>query len=138
MALGGAGLRGRGRPHPLEGIAETPIPTPAPQSSSAAGAARVVAGAARVVLFADLSEVDEAEGCGAIIRGVRDARRRGLATEEIDARNGSDAATPHRLLLAPTLIVLDGAGRELKRFEGESPQTIRAIQAELERLAAAR
>lgn len=107
------------------------IPSPAAKSSP-------VAGAPRVVLFADLSEVDEAEGCGAIIRVVREARRRGLAAEEIDARSGADASARYRILVAPTVVVLDAAGRELRRFEGESPQTVRAIQTELERLATAR
>lgn len=92
----------------------------------------------RVVLYADLSEVDEAEGCGAIIRGVRDARGRGVAAEEIDTRERSDAPARYRLLLAPTVLVLDGSGREQRRFEGESPETVRAIQAELRRLAATR
>jgi len=44
----------------------------------------------RVVLFADLGEADEDEGCGAIIRGVREAAARGVAVQEIDARRSSE------------------------------------------------
>lgn len=81
----------------------------------------------RVVLFADLAEVDEKEGCGAIIRGVRGAARRGTATLEIDARQPSDQLARYRLLVAPTVLLFDGAGREVARFEGEAPETVRAI-----------
>lgn len=105
-----------------------PVPAATPDSPTSGTATRVV-------LYADLSEVDEAEGCGAIIRGVRDARGRGVAAEEIDARSGSDAPARYRLLLAPTVVVLDSVGREVRRYEGESPETVRAIQAELQRLA---
>ena len=82
---------------------------------------------ARLVLYADLSEIDEAEGCGAIIRGVREAVRRGVATEEIDARRSSDRLARYKLLVAPSVLLLDEAGREVKRYEGESPDTVRAI-----------
>jgi len=86
---------------------------------------------ARLVLYADLSEVDEAAGCGAIIRGVRDAARLGVATEEIDARKPSDRLARYKQLVAPSVIFLDEAGREVKRYEGEAPDTVQAI---LERL----
>lgn len=103
-------------------------PTPKPAAS----------GAPRVVLFVDLSEVDEKEGCGAIIHAVRAAAKRGLATEEIDAREPGEAAKRYRLLIAPAVVVLDAEAREARRFEGESPATVMAIKAELERLAPAR
>ena len=82
---------------------------------------------ARLVLYADLSEVDEAEGCGAIIREVREAARRGVTTEEIDARKPSDRLARYKLLVAPSVIFLDEAGREVKRYEGEAPDTVRSI-----------
>lgn len=82
---------------------------------------------ARLVLYADLGEVDETEGCGAIIRGVREAARLGVATEEIDARKPSDRLARYKLLVAPSVIFLDEAGREVKRYEGEAPGTVRAI-----------
>lgn len=106
--------------------------------SKAAAASAVPAAAPRVVLFVDLSEVDEQEGCGAIIRAVRDARKRGVATEEVDARDPGDRAKRYRLLVAPAVVVLDPSGRELKRLEGESSDTIRAIRAELDRLTPSR
>lgn len=95
-------------------------------------------GATRVVLFVDLSEVGEEEGCGAIIRAVREAALRGIAIEEVDARDPGDRAKRYRLLVAPAVVVLDRSGRETKRLEGESPDTVRAIRAELARLAPGR
>lgn len=95
-------------------------------------------GATRVVLFVNLSEVGEEEGCGAIIRAVRDARKRGVATEEVDTRDPGDRAKRYRLLVAPAVVVLDGSGRELTRLEGESSDTVRAIRDELDRLAPGR
>lgn len=89
---------------------------------------------ARVVLYADLGEVDETEGCGAIIRGVREAARLGVATEEIDARNSSDRLARYKLLVAPSVLFLDKAGREVKRYEGETPATVRAILERIQNL----
>lgn len=94
--------------------------------------------APRIVLFVDLSELGEEQGCGAIISAVRDAKKRGVATEEVDTRDPGDRAKRYRLLVAPALVMLDGSGREVKRFEGESPDTVRAIRAELDRLAPGR
>lgn len=95
-------------------------------------------GTTRVVLFVDLSETEEEEGCGAIIRAVRDARKRGVATEEVDTRDPGDRAKRYRLLVAPAVVVIDGSGHEVKRLEGESSDTVRAIRAELDRLALSR
>ncbi|MDL2717673.1 MAG: hypothetical protein PT977_07965 [Acidobacteriota bacterium] len=106
--------------------------------SRAAAPAPVPTGATRVVLFVDLSEVGEEEGCGAIIHAVRDARKRGVATEEVDTRDPGDRAKRYRLLVAPAVVVLDGSGREVKRLEGESSDTVRAIRTELDRLAPGR
>ena len=91
------------------------------------------AAAVRVVLFADLSEADEAGGCGAIIESVREAAKRGIATEEIDARSTPQAAH-YRLLVAPAVLLLDTGGREVRRFEGESATTVRAIVKEMKAL----
>ena len=93
--------------------------------------------ASRVVLYVDLGEVDEAEGCGAIIRAVRQAKKRGVATEEIDARSAEPPAR-YRVLVAPAVLILDAAGHEVRRFEGESAKTVRAIEAELGKLAVSR
>lgn len=95
------------------------------------------AGRARVVLYVDLGEVDEAEGCGTIIRAVRRAGKNGVATEEIDARSAEPPAK-YRLFVAPGVLILNAAGQELARFEGESPKTVRAIEAALGKLTAPR
>jgi cytochrome c-type biogenesis protein len=77
-------------------------------------------GADKVVLYADLSETDEAEGCDAIIRGVRDAAKRGSPVLDVDARNPSGDVARYRLLAAPGVLFLDDPGGEVAGLEGES------------------
>lgn len=89
----------------------------------------------QVVLFVDLSEEDEEQGCGALIRAVRTAAARGIRTEEIDAREPGERAGRYRLLVAPTVITLDAEAKEIRRFEGESPDTVRGVREHLEQLA---
>ena len=110
---------------------------PRPSATVATPATVPSISASRVVLYVDLGEVDEAEGCGAIIRAVRQANSRGVATEEIDARR-ADPPARYRLLVAPVVLILDATGHEVHRFEGESAKTVRVIEAELGKLAASR
>lgn len=86
------------------------------------------------MLFIDLSESTEVKGCGEIIGAVRQAARRGVPTEEVDVRDPGDRAKKYRLLVAPTVLIVDAGGHEQGRFEGESPETVRAIQAALSHL----
>ena len=90
--------------------------------------------APQVVMFVDLAEGDEVGACGEIIHDVREAARRGIATEEIDARDPGTRAEHYKLLVAPAVLILDASGREVRRFESEAPQTIAAIREELARL----
>ncbi len=91
--------------------------------------------AARVVLFADMSEAgEEGCGCGKIILLVRETARRGVPTREVDSRSPGDLTKSYRFLVDPTVLVLDPSGHEFRRFEGESAETIQAIQTELQRL----
>lgn len=99
-------------------VSPTPKPTRTPQ----------------VVMFVDLGETEEAGGCGTIIRDVREAARRGIATEEIDARESGPQAEHYKLLVAPAVLILDASGHEARRFEGEAPKTVTAIRDELARL----
>ena len=108
-----------------------------------AGRSQVASGGAaarrrQVILFVDLSEGGEEAGCGAIIHAVRAAAKRGVVTEEIDARAPGDRVETYRLLIAPAVVVLDADGREVRRFEGEAPDTVEAIRTELDRVAPAR
>ena len=104
-----------------------------PAATAAAAPRATPPSGARIVLYVDLGEVDEAEGCGAIIRVVRRVGKSGVATEEIDARSAEPPAK-YRLLVAPAVLILDAAGHELSRFEGESPKTVRAIETAVDKL----
>ena len=53
---------------------------------------------------------------------------------EVDPRSGSDLLREHRVVVEPTVIVLDDGGEEVARFEGEDPKTIAAIGLALDEL----
>ena len=88
--------------------------------------------ATTVVLVANMGEADEECTCGEIIRAVRAASKRGVATREIDTQNGKDDAREFRALVVPTVVMLDGAGNEIRRYEGESSDAFRKIKADLD------
>ncbi len=88
-----------------------------------------------VVLVADLSEADSAnDTCARIIQAVREARSRGISVTELMPNSDSVLLKSHRIVVAPTVLVLDKDGRELSRFEGESVATLEAVRARLNQL----
>ena len=87
-----------------------------------------------VVLFADLREADEIPGCGEIIKAVRDAATRGIPTRELDTNHDAKKASEYKLLVAPSVVILDTTGREIGRFEGESRDTIASLTQAINRL----
>ena len=97
-------------------------------------AATSAAEAPRVLLFADPHEADEIGGCGDIFRLVRKVGTEGVPVLEIDPRGSAQLARKHRVVVEPTVIVLDDGGAETARFEGEDSRTIEAILLALERL----
>lgn len=89
----------------------------------------------RVLLVADLSEADsEGDACAEIIRSVRAARTRGITVQELNPDAKSELLSRYRVLVVPTVLILDPSGNEVARFEGESRQTATAVQARLENL----
>lgn len=112
-------------------------PAPGPAAS---GSATVTAShtSPEVILFADPGEAEDSCGCGQIFRAVRAAHTRGVRTREVDPEREKDVVREYRVTVEPTVILLDGNGRELSRREGESGETIAALQADLDRLAAGR
>ena len=109
--------------------------TTRPQSASEK---TTVPGPPSVLLFADPREADSADACAEIFRLVRGAGARGVPVREIAPEQSGDATRRYRITVEPTVLVLDQAGREVARHEGESPQTIAAIRSSLERLPAGR
>lgn len=99
---------------------------------SEAGTARVES--PRVLLFADPHEADEVGGCGEIFRLVRRVGSQGLPVLEVDPRGGDALIREHRVVVEPTVVVLDERGQEAARFEGEDATTIAAIESALEHL----
>lgn len=85
-----------------------------------------------VVLVADLREADTDCGCGEIIRRVRAAKARGVSVAELAP---DDPATRrYGVTVAPTVVFLGQGGEVVSRREGEGPEAISAIWADLERL----
>ena len=90
---------------------------------------------ATVLLVVNLGEEDEEGGCGDIIHAVRGAATKGVHTREVDTRNASErdaTAKKYRVLVQPAVIFLDASDHELRRYDGESTETIRALRADLD------
>lgn len=91
----------------------------------------------QVLLFANPKEAEQSCGCGQIFSAVRAASTKGVRTREVDPKREGDVVRQYRVTVEPTVIFVDAAGREVSRQEGESGDTIAALQAELDRLAGA-
>lgn len=89
---------------------------------------------ARVLLFADPREAEATCGCGLIYRAVREAGANGVPVREVDPERELEIVQRHRVHVAPTVVILDENGREVRRHEGEAGETITAIRADLARL----
>ena len=85
-----------------------------------------------VVLIADLREAESPnDTCAQIIRVVREARSQGVKVSELMPNSDSVLLKNHRVVVVPTVLILDRDGRELNRFEGESVATLDAIRTRL-------
>lgn len=85
-----------------------------------------------ILLVADLSEANETNDvCADIIHAVRDAAQRGIPVKEVIPDSGPELLKRYHILSAPTVVILDGKGNEVARFEGESKDTLAAIRARL-------
>lgn len=117
-----------------------PAPSPAHRAAAPiAPAAAMTPARGSVLLFANLAEAGEGEdGCAIIIRTVRAARDRGVAVTEYNSGASPDVRKQHRVVVEPTVIVLDASGHEVARHEGEDASTIAAIRADIERVSGGR
>jgi len=94
-----------------------------------------VNGSPAVILVADLSEAnDPNDRCANIIRAVREASKRGIRVAELPPDSNSDLLRRYRVLTVPTVLLLDGSGKEIGRYEGEDSATVTAIQGRLSAL----
>jgi hypothetical protein len=106
-----------------------------PQPASPAGNAVASAGStALVLLFANPAEAESSCGCGEVFRAVRAAAARGVSVREVDPAQNRDLMKQHRVLVEPTVLVLDEQGRERRRHEGESSDVLAAIRTDLDGL----
>jgi hypothetical protein len=85
-----------------------------------------------VIYVADPSEADDSDdGCAVMFRAVRQAAKRGIKVAEIPPNSNSELLRKYHVLTVPTLLVLDKAGKETDRFEGEDAATVKAVQTRL-------
>lgn len=85
-----------------------------------------------VILVADPSEANDSDdGCAVMFRAVRQAAKRGVVIAEVAPNSNSDLLGRYHVLTVPTVLVLDKAGKEIGRFEGEDATTVKAVQARL-------
>ena len=61
--------------------------------------------------------------------------QKGVPTKEIDTRTSKDEAKKYRALVVPTVLFLDKSDKELRRYEGESSDTIKSMKTDLDALA---
>lgn len=83
-----------------------------------------------ILLVADPREANESDGCGEIIRMVRAAGVHGIPLREVSPDEASGLNSRYHVLVSPSVLVLEN-GDVLKRYEGESPETVESIRAEL-------
>ncbi len=91
-----------------------------------------------VVMAINLGEEDEEGGCGDVIHAVRAAAKTGVRTREVDTRNRAEmdaASKKYRIVVQPTVILFDDADKEVRRYEGESKETITALKTDLDLMA---
>ena len=88
-----------------------------------------------VILVADLREAGSPnDTCARIIQAVRDARSKGVNVTELMPNSDSAVLKMHRVIVIPTVLILDKEGQERDRFEGESAATLDGIRARLKQL----
>jgi hypothetical protein len=89
-----------------------------------------------IVLVADPREADTDCGCGEIIRRVRQARARGV--EVLELPPAGPGVARYGVTVTPTVLVLGDDGSVVARREGESRETVAAIEADLAALEGAK
>lgn len=83
-----------------------------------------------LVLIADPRQASESDGCGAIFRMVRAAAARGVPVREISPEAEPSLVSRYHIVVLPSVLLLEnGSARRL--YEGESPETVESIRAEI-------
>jgi len=108
----------------LKPSGSTPGASPADRSESPAATPT-----ATVVLVADPREAEASCGCAEVIRIARAAADvPGVRYEEIDPRSSQDTAQRYGVRVVPAVLIIDAAGAEQARFEGESSSVIAQLR----------
>jgi hypothetical protein len=87
----------------------------------------------QIVLVATPAEAASRTRCGDIVRLVRAASQHGVNVEELTPASKSGLLARYKVLRTPTVLFLGQDGQVRSRFEGESPETLAALQSEMQR-----
>lgn len=112
-------------------LAVSAKPTPS------AGSAAPNAANTTVLLYANMGEDHDECVCGQMIRAVRAAAGKGVKVREVDTRDKNKQAAvskKYKIMVAPAVLFLDAKGKVTRRFEGESSDTMKALDSALGRL----
>jgi hypothetical protein len=88
-----------------------------------------------IVLIVDPREADSnGDNCAEIIHLVRGAGGRGIRVQELAPESDSPLLKQYRVLSVPTVLILDGDGNVVSRYEGEETSTVQEIRDRLANL----
>ncbi len=83
-----------------------------------------------LLLIADPRQANELDGCGAIVRMVRAAAARGVPVREISPEAEPSLVSRYHIVVLPSVLLLEN-GSARRMYEGESPETVESIRAEI-------
>ena len=83
-----------------------------------------------LLLIAEPRQASELDGCGVIVGMVRAAAARGVPVREISPDVEPDVISRYHIVVLPSVLVLEKGGAR-RLYEGESPETVESIRAEI-------
>ncbi|HLJ91474.1 MAG TPA: thioredoxin family protein [Candidatus Angelobacter sp.] len=91
-------------------------------------------GAPQVLLVATSAQAASRTRCGQIVRLIRAAGEHGVNVEELAPDSPSDLIGRYHVMKTPTVLIFAQDGTVKSRFEGEKPETLAALQSEMQRI----
>ena|ERR1700733_6093069 len=88
----------------------------------------------QVLLVATPAEAASRTRCGQIVRLVRTAGEHGVKVAELTPDSSSSLIGRYHVLKTPTVLIFGPNGAVQSRFEGEKPETLAALQSEMQRI----
>ena len=103
--------------------------------SAKQGSSASSTGSPQVLLVATPAEAASRTRCGQIVRLIRAAGEHGVKIEELTPDSKSDLIGRYHVMKTPTVLIFAQNGTLRSRFEGEQPETLAALQSEMQKMA---